>query len=131
MSRRWAGVAAEISSAIGVPASGKWIRRRASMRPGNSSRLRRAPGSVSDASTLPSASCSKTLHITRRVHFEVSFEPHGVVPPSDSYTGTMRPISSMANSASGPVTPGPGRISNCGWIILKRPAVEREASSLP
>ena len=30
------------------------------------------------------------LQTTRRIHLEVSFAPHGVVPPSDSYTGAIR-----------------------------------------
>ena len=34
--------------------------------------------------------------------------------------GTMRPISSMVNSASSPVARASGRISKVGWIILKR-----------
>lgn len=34
--------------------------------------------------------------------------------------GTMRPISSMVNSASSPVALASGRISKVGWIILKR-----------
>ena len=102
------------------------------MRPGSWRRSESAGGSVSSTSVPASVSSSKMLQSTRRVHFEVSFAPHGVVPPRLSYTGTMRPISSMANSASGPVTLLSGRISNCGWTSLKRPAPpEREASSLP
>ena len=31
--------------------------------------------------TLASVSSSKTDHMTRRVHLEVSLEPQGVVPP--------------------------------------------------
>jgi len=93
-----------------------------------------APGVVAESSS------SKMLQTTRRIHLEVSFAPHGVVPPSDSYTGTIRPISSVASESGSARS---GRISNCGWIILKRPAdapcpamaaaamAERDGSSLP
>ena len=123
---------ADISSAIGVPASGKCTARSAAMRMGSPSRSSIAGGSVSAGS----ASSSSRFHTRRRIHFEVSFAPHGVVPPRLSYTGTIRPIS-RESSGSAPS----GMISNCGWIILNRPDVgtpavpaaiaDREGSSLP
>ena len=49
------------------------------------------------------------------------------LPPSDSYTGVMRPTSSRRVSASSLAS---GRTSNCGWIILKL-LVDRDGSTLP
>src|SRR5580658_8295588 len=88
------------------------------MREGRLSRSHSARGSVSSAIPPPSFKSRKIVHITRRSQREVSFAPHGVVPPTDGYTGTILPISNVVNSASSPVALASGRISKVGWTIL-------------
>ena len=62
------------------------------------------------------------FHTVRRIHRDAS-----LLPPSDSYTGVIRPTSKIRSSASSEPS---GSTSNCGWIILN-PRPERDASTFP
>src|SRR6185437_17145498 len=101
------------------------------MRDGNPNRSHNGTGSVSSASAPLSFKSRKIVHITRRSQRELSFAPHGVVPPTDGYTGTILPISSVVNSASSPVALASGRISKVGWTILNFVDPGGEFSAFP
>ena len=103
ISRRCAGVPALCSCANGVPSGGKCTSRSAVSRSGSPSRSSSRRGRHSG--TAPRTDSSR-LKIILRCQREASR-----LPPSDSYTGVMRPTSSSRVSASSLAS---GSSSNCG-----------------